>query len=109
MYPAEVENVLRQHPAIAAISVAGVPDREWGERVAAMIVLHSGKQLTVNDLLNFGRQRLAGYKLPRLVQFVDKLPLTSAGKIHRQQVRAVLQGQNRATAAESKADSLKNF
>ena len=45
VYPAEVENVLRQHPAIADISVAGVPDREWGERVAAMIVLHYGKQL----------------------------------------------------------------
>ncbi len=108
VYPTEVENMLRQHPAISDVCVTGVADNEWGQRVAAMIVLHSGSRLTVNDLINFGREKLAGYKLPRQVQFVNELPLTSTGKIHRQRVSEALHQQNHPITTANRANGPNN-
>ncbi len=91
VYPAEVEAVLRTHPAIAQVCVVGVPDVEWGEVVAAMVVLADGgvgdTAVTAPDLIQFCRTQLAGYKCPRLMQFATQLPLTASGKIQRQTVR----------------------
>jgi o-succinylbenzoate---CoA ligase len=86
IYPTEVEEVLQSHPAVAAVCVVGVPSVEWGQQVAAAIVLHQGVNVTVNDLMTFSRQRLAGYKQPRIIRFVNALPLTSSGKIIRREV-----------------------
>lgn len=84
VYPAEVEAALRSHPAVAEACVVGAPDAEWGQRVTALVVAKG--EVTAVDLLNFLRQHLAGYKIPRQIRFVDTLPLTASGKIARQQV-----------------------
>ena len=91
IYPSEVENVLLQHPDIAAVCVVGITDAEWGQRVAAMIALRPGSSLTGSELLEFGRSYLAGYKLPREFCFVDQLPQTASGKIHRSRVAEQIQ------------------
>ncbi len=88
IYPAEVEAVLRAHPAVREICVVGLPDDEWGERVAAMVELERGQLLSPEELLAFGRERLAGYKLPRLIRIVEQMPVTAAGKIARAEVLA---------------------
>lgn len=87
VYPAEVENALRQHPAIVEVAVVGVEDAEWGQKVAAAVVLRNSHALTVDELQSFARDHLAGYKIPRLVKFVDALPQTQSGKIQRGKVR----------------------
>jgi len=86
VYPAEVERVLLSHPAVEAACVVGVPNAEWGQQVAAAIVLKSGERLSDADLLAFSRQHLAGYKQPRRVQFVSALPMTGSGKVQRRTV-----------------------
>lgn len=85
VYPAEVEQILRQHPAIAQVCVVGIEHPEWGQQVAAAVVLKN--PATEADILNFSRQHLAGYKQPRRIKFVEALPQTASGKIQRQAVR----------------------
>ncbi len=92
VYPAEVERILRQHPAVKEVAVVGVPDAEWGQRVVAAIELEGGVDLTADELLTFSRERLAGYKQPRQVLFVDQLPQTASGKIQRQAVQTLFPG-----------------
>jgi o-succinylbenzoate---CoA ligase len=92
VYPAEVEAALRAHPGIAAAAVAGLPDPEWGERVAALVVPAPGARLEPAELLAFLRGRLAGYKLPRTLRAVAALPQTASGKIARAAVRELLLG-----------------
>ncbi|MBX3012199.1 MAG: o-succinylbenzoate--CoA ligase [Caldilineaceae bacterium] len=90
VYPAEVEAVLRQHPAVADVCVVGLPDAEWGQRVAALVVCFPQAQVTVVELSAFSRQRLAGYKQPRLIAFTEALPQTASGKVERRAVVAQL-------------------
>ncbi|HRQ41958.1 MAG TPA: o-succinylbenzoate--CoA ligase [Chloroflexota bacterium] len=86
VYPAEVEAVLKSHTAVAAACVVGLPDGEWGQVVAAAVVVKEGTAVTAAELTQFCRERLAGYKLPRQIFFVPDLPLTASGKIARQEV-----------------------
>lgn len=86
IYPAEVEAVLRQHPAVAAVAVVGLPDAEWGQTVAALVECQPQAQVTAAELLAFSRQRLAGYKQPRRLEFTDALPQTASGKVERRTV-----------------------
>jgi len=86
IYPAEIERVLREHPAVAEVCVVGIPNPEWGQQVAAAIVLKTNAQVTSEELMLFSRQHLAGYKQPRLIKFVDSLPQTASGKIQRGKV-----------------------
>ena len=98
VYPAEVEAVLRMHPAIKQVCVVGVPDVEWGEVVGAMVVLDGeglDTAVTASDLIQFCRKQLARYKCPRLIQFTQQLPLTSSGKVQRQEVRKIVQQANK--------------
>lgn len=90
IYPAEVEQVLRQHPAVADVAVVGVPSAEWGQQVGAAIVLRD-PTASVADILAFSRTRLAGYKQPRLVRIVEELPRTVSGKVLRAAVTELLQ------------------
>ena len=90
VYPAEVEGVLRQHPGVAAVAVVGLPDPEWGERVAALVECHPDAAVSAAELLAFSRQRLAGYKQPRLIAFTPALPQTASGKIERRAVIELL-------------------
>ena len=86
VYPAEVEAVLRQHPAVADVAVFGVRDDRWGEVVAAAVVA-AGEGLTADELVGFTDGRLAGYKRPRSIRFVDELPRNAAGKVLRRVLR----------------------
>ena len=83
VYPRDVEEVLYEHPAIRECCVAGVPDRYRGETVKAYIVLRSGVELSVDDLRAFCRERLAAYKIPKIIEFRDSLPKSLVGKILR--------------------------
>jgi O-succinylbenzoic acid--CoA ligase len=87
VYPAEVEAVLRQYPAVKEVAVVGVDDAEWGQKVAAAILLHEGQTITEQEVEKFARKHLAGYKIPRIIKFVDALPQTASGKIERLAVR----------------------
>ncbi|MFQ5594599.1 MAG: long-chain fatty acid--CoA ligase [Anaerolineae bacterium] len=81
VYPAEVESVMHGHPAVAEAALIAVPDPKWGEVGRAIVVLKPGATLDEADLRAYCRQRLAGYKAPKSVVFVDELPKTGAGKI----------------------------
>ncbi len=88
--PAEIEDVLREHPAVAEVAVVGVPDEEWGQRIAAVIVLRLHAVAAVDDLRAFARQRLRSAKTPDIITFVDELPYTETGKLLRRVVQTEL-------------------
>ena len=81
VYPAEVENVLHEHPAVVEAAVVGVPDERWGEACLAFVVLAEGESAGEDELLGFCRERLAKYKVPREVRFVDVLPRNALNKV----------------------------
>ncbi|MBO3457409.1 long-chain-fatty-acid--CoA ligase [Aetokthonos hydrillicola Thurmond2011] len=87
VYPAEVENILYEHPAVADVAVIGVPDQDWGETIKAIIVLKPGMKATAFNIINFVRGKLADYKLPRSVEFTESLPRTPSGKIQKGKLR----------------------
>ncbi len=88
--PAEVEDVLLQHPAVAQAAVVGLPDEEWGQRLAAAVVLRPGTELDADGLRAFARDRLRSSKTPDLIAFRDDLPMTDTGKLLRRVVLADL-------------------
>lgn len=90
VYPAEVESVLRGHPAVADACVVGIPDAEWGQRVAAAVQLRPGTAVEAETLRDFCRERLAGYKIPRTFLLVSELPQTGSGKIERRRVAEIV-------------------
>ncbi len=90
VYPAEVERVLFDHPAIADVVVFGVGHDTWGEQVCAAVTVRADASLTEVDLLAYCRTRLAGYKVPRRVVFLEALPRTATGKPLRRELRARL-------------------
>lgn len=81
VYAREVEDALASHPDIAEVAVLGIPDPEWGELVAAFVVTRQKSQVTAQDLVIHCAERIAGYKKPRMVQFVDELPRNASGKV----------------------------
>ena len=87
IYPPEVERVLAEHPAVAACAVIGCPDREWGERVTAVVVLNPGESVSGQDLIAFCRERLAPYKSPKSIVFRDDLPRNAMGKVQKTELR----------------------
>lgn len=87
VFPGEVEAVLLAHPAVAEAVVVGIPDVEWGQRVVAAVVLRRGMEATEQELVAWCRTRLAGYKVPRAIRFVEELPRTASGKLQRWLVR----------------------
>jgi long-chain acyl-CoA synthetase len=90
IYPAEVDAVLLEHAAVADVAVIGVPNPEWGEEVLAVIEPRAGVvpgDELGNELVGFCRDRLAHYKCPRRVEFVDRLPRQDNGKIYKRLLR----------------------
>ena len=87
VYPAEVEAVLMGHPEILECAVIGVPDQKWGETVKAVVVRRAGAALTEAALIEWTREKLAGYKRPRSVDFIDTLPRNAAGKLLKRTLR----------------------
>jgi HIP---CoA ligase len=87
VYPAEVENYLLQHPAVAQAAVVGTPDERMGEVGMAFVILRTGTTVTGTALLEWARTRMANYKAPRFVEFVDDFPLTATGKVRKEDLR----------------------
>lgn len=87
IYPAEVENVLAHHPAVAEYAVIGVPDPKWGEAVKACVTLKPGAQATQQDIIDFTRERLAHYKCPKSVDIMEALPRNPSGKVLKRVLR----------------------
>jgi acyl-CoA synthetase (AMP-forming)/AMP-acid ligase II len=87
VYSAEVENAVTTHASVASCAVIGVPDPEYGERVHAVIVLLPGADLTLEELREHTKERIAGYKAPRSLELVEALPLSGAGKVLKRELR----------------------
>ena len=90
IYPAEVECVLFEHPAIAEVAVIGLPDEKWGEAVTAVAALNAEETLTLEELRSFAESKLARYKLPLKLHVVPQLPRNPAGKVLKFQLREQL-------------------
>jgi acyl-CoA synthetase (AMP-forming)/AMP-acid ligase II/NAD(P)-dependent dehydrogenase (short-subunit alcohol dehydrogenase family) len=91
VFPQEVEETLAGHQAVADAAAFGVPDEDFGQRLAAFVVLKPGASATEDDLQAYVRERLARYKIPRDIAFVERLPRTSTGKIQRRKLAALFQ------------------
>ena len=89
VYPAEVEAALDAHPAVLEAAVVGIPDREWGERVRAYVVLRPGIHLTAERLAAHCAERLAKTKVPREIRFLDHLPRNPTGKVLKRELRSM--------------------
>ena len=87
VYSTEVENVLYMHPAILECAVIGVPDEKWGEAVRAVVVLRPGQAAGEQEIVQFCKDRMAHYKAPKSIDFIDALPRTGSGKIHKKGLR----------------------
>jgi long-chain acyl-CoA synthetase len=86
VYPREVEEVLYEHPKIREAAVVGVPHDEWGEEIGAAVVLHQGEQLAPEEVSAYVKERIAAYKYPRLVWFIEDLPKGPTGKILKREI-----------------------
>ncbi len=87
VYPAEVENALFHHPDVADVAVIGVPHEKWGEAVKAIVVAKPGRAVSERTLIDHARSRIAGFKVPKSVDFVAAIPRNAAGKILRRELR----------------------
>ena len=90
VYPAEVESVLHQHAAVVDAAVVGVPDERWGEVGIAAVVAAPGTTVAEDVLISYCRERLARYKVPKAVRFVDELPRSALGKVLKDELRESL-------------------
>ena len=91
VYSKEVEDVLFAFPDILEATVIGVQDEKWGEKVMALVVLREGRQTTEKDIIAFCKARLAGFKCPKSIVFVDQLPKTAMGKVDKPTLRTQYQ------------------
>ena len=87
IYPREIEEVLVQHPAVREVAVIGVPDEKWGESVKAVVSLAPHHTVTENELINYCKARLASYKKPKSVDFIEEIPKNNYGKVMKRELR----------------------
>jgi acyl-CoA synthetase (AMP-forming)/AMP-acid ligase II len=87
VYPREVEEALYEHPAVLEVAVVGAPDPKWGEKVVAVVCLREGGQASQAELIAFTRERIASYKKPKHVVFIDALPKNASGKVLKRELR----------------------
>ena len=96
VYAVEVENCLNSHPAVQNSAVVGVPHETWGEAVCAVVMLAQGTTISPAELIDHCKQRLARYKAPKKIEITDQLPLSSAGKVLRREVRRLMEAYDNA-------------
>jgi fatty-acyl-CoA synthase len=89
VYPREVEEFLFTHPAVADVQVIGVPDKTYGEEIVAWVKLHPGHEASADDLRGFCKGRIAHFKTPRHIKFVEEFPMTISGKVQKFRMREV--------------------
>jgi len=94
VYPREVEEVLYQHPAVEEAAVIGIPDPYWVESVHAVVVLKKGASVAEKEIMDFCKEKMARYKAPKSVDFVNMLPKNPQGKILKRELRKLYQGGN---------------
>jgi len=99
IYSAEIENVLSTHPAVAGVAVIGVPDARWGECVKAIVIVREGHAADEQALIAHCRELLAGYKVPKSVDFVASFPLVPSGKVSKKDLRAPYWGGHQRSVA----------
>ena len=87
VYPREVEDALSRHPAVREVAVVGVPDEYWGERIKAFVVPQADAQPSPEELIAYGKENLAGFKVPKEVDFIDALPRNPGGKVLKRVLR----------------------
>jgi len=87
VYPRQVEEVMIQHEAVSLVAVIGIPDEKMGEEIKAFVVLNEGMTVSIDELKNFTKERLASYKYPRVIEFLDALPMSATGKILKKELR----------------------
>ena len=87
VYPKEVENALFDHANIADAAVIGVPNEKYGEAILAFIVTRDGSVIDTEELITFCRERLAGFKVPRQIEFIDEIPRNASGKVLKKDLR----------------------
>ena len=87
IYSVEVERVIAEHPAVMDVAVIGIPDDRWGEAVMAVVALRPGIQASEQDIVSWSRERLATYKCPKTVYFIEELPRNPTGKIRKRELR----------------------
>jgi acyl-CoA synthetase (AMP-forming)/AMP-acid ligase II len=87
VYPREVEDALMAHSAVLECAVVGAPDEKWVEAVTAFVVLRSGQSVSEDELIEFTRERLASYKVPKSVRFIEQIPKSAVGKLLRRALR----------------------
>ena len=88
VYPREIEDVLVTHPAVVDVAVIGIPSVQWGETVMAFVVLAQPEAASPDELVEFCRDKLAGYKRPRAIEIIDELPRNPSGKVLKRELRA---------------------
>jgi len=87
IYPAEIEAVMIDHPQIAEVAVLGVPDEQWGESVKAIVRLAPGQEVTAEEIIVWCKGKMAGYRVPKSIDFVADFPRTAAGKVQKSVLR----------------------
>jgi long-chain acyl-CoA synthetase len=95
VYPRDVEDALAQHPDVSMVAVVGRPDERLGEEVVAFVARNDGATVTGEELMAFAKTRLGATKYPREIRFMDRIPLTSVGKLDRKRLRAGLRAEER--------------
>ncbi len=87
VYPIELENVLTQHPDVDSVAVFGIPDKEFGQRLKAVVIKKWDTNLDQSTLLDWLKPRVARYQMPAIIDFRDELPYTSLGKLDKKSLR----------------------
>lgn len=87
VYPQEVENILNRHPAVAEVTVIGLPDPKWGEAVTAVVVSKDGNYLSLEEVKAFCKGNIAGYKIPKIIKMVENIPKNETGKVIKRELR----------------------
>jgi acyl-CoA synthetase (AMP-forming)/AMP-acid ligase II len=105
VYSTEVENVLYAHPAVLEAAVFGIPDEVYGEAVTAAVVVRPGAQATAAGIISFCKEKIAAFKAPKSVKFVDELPRTGSGKIYKQALRDRYADQTQNSYAHDTSDT----